>query len=155
MHSLPFCFGIRRLDMLANPMLRKGAIGILPPEIAKLIHVYVFEDVLKELLEKTKGLLKNTELNSREKFNEHMDIHIFIDGAYKIKYNPFDLYFLGINKNKHKLIKRKIIFLKKHNEEKIISCICGKKYSISEYNEKDVWRDNEIRCIHKEKIENK
>ncbi len=31
-------------------------LGRLPPEIAKLIHVYVFEDVLKELLEATKLL---------------------------------------------------------------------------------------------------
>ena len=57
--------------------------------------------------------------------------------------------------DKHKLIKRKLNFLKKHNRETIITCRCEMNDSIIKYNEEDFNDDGQIRCIHEEKIEKK
>ena len=133
-------------------------LGILPPEIAKLIHVYVFEDVLKELLKKTKDLWYNINSNLVYKYIEHGDIHIFRDGLYGIIYTSSNgILYSRIRKfNKNKLLKEKLNFLKKHNRETIVRCNCGKIDSIIKYNEEDFLDDDRIiRCIHKEKTEKK
>ncbi len=87
-------------------------LGKLPPEIAKLIHVYVFEDVLKELLYKTYLLLENTEFNFLYKFDAIIDIIIFNNGLYGIIYeNGYSETFQNVEE-REKLYSEKLIHLK-------------------------------------------
>ena len=139
-------------------------LGILPPEIAKLIHVYVFEDVLNELRKKTKILYRNTQQNFGSKYDVNKDVHFFINGKYGIIWNNGNLHLIinitrpvspKISTDTIKFIKRKLNFLKKHNRETVIECKCGKKDSIIKYNEEDFEDNGKIRCINKEKIEKK
>ena len=128
-------------------------LGKLPPEIAKLIHLYIFEDVLKELVEKTKRLLRNTEMNIKNKYSEHRDIHIFSDVVYGIVYSGYGIFYVS-GYIKLNFTKRKFNFLKIHSRETIIFCHCGERDSIYEYNEGDFLDNGVIKCIHEAKGRN-
>ena len=102
-------------------------LGILPPEIAKLIHVYVFEDVLKELLEKNKCV-------DHCNLDENMCILFVYRGIFRSFYTYNGCFYDWSAYLGKERIKRKFNFLKKHNRETIINCRCGKRESISKYN---------------------
>ena len=127
-------------------------------DIASIIYDYIYHDfyknhVLKELLEKTESLLRTTETYSRYKNDENRAVHIF-NSRFSIIY--FDIYWklYSPSNDKFKLTNgyilyiRKFNFLKRHNRETIIQCKCGKKDSISKYNEEDFLDNGKIECIH-------
>ena len=117
-------------------------LGILPPEIAKLIHDYVLEDVLNELLMDTKELKSINDNNANRK-NQDEDNFVHIIGwppqigwPYR-KFTLVNFSCIYIFPNKE-LIKRKINFLKKYNNETKFKCCCGDIMLISEHTEKDI-----------------
>ena len=119
-------------------------LGNLPIEIAKLIHVYVFEDVLKELLRETTQLRN---WNDNNKNNENFYVHMRSFGGWR-----WDIiYLIGIVIECNvEFFKKKLNFLIRHNKETMIICRrCRHISSICEYKEdKSVWNILKGKCVH-------